>query len=538
MRTLPALLVAALVLLAGCNTGFVGGEPAETPTATATPAGETPTPTPTPSQTATPTPTATGFDFADPEEDRLGWEAGYWYNETVAYNGSDGLNATERERLVARSMARVEHIRQLEFRERVPIEVIDRETYQANYSGGDANYTDSFRTFDNAKFEALFLIGEDEDSLAVQNTNRGSSVLGFYSPRNDTIVVVSEDTPPRLNDELTLGHELMHALQDQAYNLTNYTRPTREVYNAYNGLFEGDSHYTEQRYRELCDSEWECLSVESESSGGGTPPDFHFGVYFANYFPYSDGPPFVRYHRNQGGWERINAMYEDPPASSEQVIYPEKYGEDQPTNVTLTDRTANGWERVRPEPPRPNGSRPAYASFGQSVLSASFGYTISDNYNRSSVIQPSEFINQGPSGVNRSDPFNYDLAYTSGWDGDRMHVYRNPDAGTNETAYVWRLVWDSPAEAREFAGGYRLLLEHWSGSRVSGNASTYTYRVDRLPFEDAFHVRTEGATVTIVNAPTVDDLDDVWTPATVGTNTTSSADGSDGGGTTASRAAP
>jgi hypothetical protein len=517
MRTLPALLVAVLVVLAGCSVGFVDDSPGDdaTPEPTATPtdpgdAGDGDGGDATPASTATSTPASSEFDFADPPEDRLGWEDGYWYNESVAYNASDGLNETERRALVARSMARVEHIRQLEFRERVPVRVINRSTYQTQYAGGDANYTDTFRTFDNAKFESLFLIGEDRDSLAVQNTNRGSNVLGFYSPRNDSIVVVSGSTPPELKDELTLAHELTHALQDQVYNLSSYDRPTRERFSAYNGLFEGDSHYTERLYRQRCDADWNCLSLPSD---GGSPDtsDIHFGVYFLNFFPYSDGPPFIEYHRDRGGWDRIDAMYDDPPASSEQVIYPEKYGEDQPTNVSLADRHGGDWERVRPEPPREGQQRPAYASFGQSGMSAMFAYTIADPYNRSSVEGTREFVNRN----NRQDPFNYDLRWTRGWDGDRMHIYRNATAAaatggsTNETAYVWRSTWDSPAAAERFARGYRLLLEHWSGDRVAGGQVEYVYRIDRQPFEDAFRVRVDGDTVTIVNAPTVDELDTV-----------------------------
>ncbi|WP_276258575.1 Hvo_1808 family surface protein [Haloglomus litoreum] len=545
MRTLPALLVVALVVLAGCSTGFTGSplgddaapEPTAEPTPTPTDAGDAgPDDSTAGPDDSTDEPTATpgaaAFDFADPATDRLGWEDGYWYNESVAYNATDGLNATERQALVARSMARVEHLRQLEFRETVPVRIINRSTYREQYAGGGANYTAEFRTFDNAKFEAMFLIGEDRDSLNVQNSNRGSNVLGFYSPRNDSIVVVSESTPPKLRDELTLGHELTHALQDQVYNLTNYTRPTREVYNAYNGLFEGDSHYTEQLYRQRCNGEWSCLSLPSEGAGGGGGGDIHFGVYFLNFFPYSDGPPFVRYHRDAGGWDRVNAMYDDPPASSEQVIYPAKYGEDQPTNVSLQDRNGGVWERVRPAPPREGQRRPAYASLGQSAMSAMFAYTLTDPYNRSVVDGTREFINREGGRVDRQDPFNYDLRWTSGWDGDRMHVYRNATAAaetngsTNATAYVWKSVWDSPEEAREFARGYRLLLEHWKGQRVSGDRVEYVYEVDRLPFEDAFRVRVDGDTVVITNAPTVDALDAVRPdrPATGGVT----ADGSEG----------
>jgi hypothetical protein len=515
MRPLAAAVLALMLVLAGCSVGFQQGE-TPTPEATATPAPtDQPTTTPTQSTdgggedtpTATPEPSMRS-DIPDPEIDRLGWEGGYWYNETVPVDATDGLNATELDIVVNRSMARVEHIRRLEFQETVPVRVITREEYRERYTGGSTNYADSFRTFDNVKFESLFLIGEDRDSLAVQNTNRGSNVLGFYSPVNDSIVVIAESDQPQLRDELTLGHELTHALQDQQFDLTSYERPTREIYNAYNGLFEGDSHYIEQQYRTRCQSaEWDCVSVPAagNQSGGGAS-DLHFGVYILNYFPYSDGPGFVSYHETRGGWDHVNAMYDDPPASSEQVIYPEKYGEDIPTDVSLTDSTSGDWGRVRPVSPNPNATRPAYASFGQSGMVAMFAYTLYDNANRSRVVQPDEFLNLEGGQVNSTDPLNYDIDYASGWDGDRLHIYDTP-GDDNETAYVWRSVWDSPEEAAEFAEGYRALLGHWGGDRAG---SPNHWAVTRGPFQDAFHIEVDGDTVTIVNAPSESDLGDVY----------------------------
>ena len=515
MRTLPALAVALLLVLAGCSAGFQGTPaPADTPQApgtaspTDTPEPSTPTPEATPtSGTETTTPPASSFDFADPPEDRLGWEAGVWYNESLAITPEDGLNATELNATVARAIARVELIRETEFAESVPLTVIDRETYRQNFTGGDADYTDGFRAFDNTKFEALFLIGEDRDALAVQNTNRGSSVLGFYSPREDTIVIVSEAENPTLSTEFTLAHELVHALQDQQFNLSQYRSPTRDAYNGRNGIIEGEANFIEDRYRQRCEAEWSCLDVPTNSSGGGG--DLHLGVYFVNFFPYSDGPGFVQSRYRQGGWSAVDEVYADVPASAEQVIYPERYGTDAPTNVSLEDTNTGDWERIRPEPPRPGSLRPAYATMGQSALSSMFAYTLYDEYNRSRVVEPREWLNVDADGdINSSDPLNYDLSVTNGWDGDRLHVYSNPDAGANETAYVWRLVWDSPAEAEEFAAGYRRLLSHWGGERVSGSPNHW--RIDDGPFADSFYLEVEGDTVTVVNAPAESDLGEVY----------------------------
>ena len=527
MRTLPALALALVVLLAGCSAGFQGTPAPETTPAPTEPAAPADTPEPsTPAEVGTPTPAETGtetgattdpgtttdaptgsFDFADPPDDSLGWEAGFWYNESLGITPADGLNSTELNATVARAMARIEVVRETEFTDQVPVTVINRSSYRQE-SAGDTNYTEAFRAFDDTKFEAMFLIGENRSSLSVQNANRGSNVLGYYSSAEDRIVIVSESPTPTLGTEFTLAHELTHALQDQEHNLTRYRAPTRDAYNAQNGLIEGEANLVQSLYEERCAAEWSCINVSTGGGGGGSG-DFHLGVYFVNFFPYSDGPGFVEAAYERGGWAAVDDLYTNVPQSAEQIIYPGRYGEDPPSNVSLSVTASGGWERVRPDAPRPGGLRPAYATLGQSVLSSMFAYTLYDDYNRTRLVDPREWLNYDEEGnLDSSDPLNYDLPVTDGWEGDRMYVYTNPEAGPNQTAYVWRLVWENASEAEEFAAGYRRLLAHWGGSHVAGSPNHW--RIDSGPFADSFYVEVNGDTVTIVNAPTREDLGRVY----------------------------
>jgi hypothetical protein len=434
----------------------------------------------------------------DPASDRLGWEDGYWYNETLDVTNSDGLTERERNAVVGRAMARVEYIRNLEFKESVSVEVISRAEYRND--SGESDHTDAFRRFDNAKFEAMLLIGESGDSLGTQDETLGESVLGYYSPSKDAIVLVSESETPTLDGELTLGHELVHALQDQHFDLSNRSALTRDQYNGQNGLIEGDPQRVQFAYQDYCEGEWQCIAAVDDDSEDGTDGDsgssIHYGVYFLNYFPYSDGYTFVEDLRQRGGWDAVDAAYENPPVSAEQVISPEKYPDETPVTVDLADQTRNGWTRVDPTVDLDRERKP-YATLGQSALSTMFMYTAFDEYNESRVVEPEEFLNREGTG----DPLNYDLPETSGWNGDRLHVYER----AGETAYAWRIVWESPSEAREFAAGYRELLAHWGGSRVDDGR----WSIESGPFADAFAIDVDGETVTIVNAPRVADLGDV-----------------------------
>jgi hypothetical protein len=488
-----AVLLAALIVLSGCS-GLMDGGDTQTPTPTPAAPAETETAATTATTTTSnPAETTNNSDSAV-----IGRENGYWYNATLSINADNGLNKTERKKVIARSMARVEYVRDKEFKRSVPISLQSRKEFKQRVSR--SNYSEAFRRFDNTKFEAMFLIGEKKNSLAVQQKSRSQSVLGFYSSKNDSIVIITDSKTPSLSGETTLAHELTHALQDQYFNLSNYTRVTRDGHNAVTGIIEGGATLVQRQYMSHCGKGWECLPSSKRSAN----PPTNWGVYFLSYFPYADGPQFVNYYQQKGGWDRVDELFENPPVSTEQVIHPQKYSTDKPTNVTLEDRTQNGWTRVRPEAPRPGMSRPDYASLGQSALTSMFAATIGTYDNKpGGVIPPKTFLNyQSRTGtVNTSDPLEYGLRSTDGWDGDRLHVYKK----NGKSAYVWKIVWDSQKDASQFAKTYRSLIKYWGATK----AGTNTWVIENGPYADAFSVKVKGDTVVIVNAPSVSDLSDV-----------------------------
>ncbi len=436
----------------------------------------------------------TGETRPDPDSDRLGWEDGYWHDDPVPIDASDGLNGSERAAVVARAMARVEVIRNREFEQSVNVTVVNRTQLGEEFGSGQPS--EELRAFDNAKFAALFLIGTDEDSIEVQSANRNRSVAGFYSPGRDAIVLVSDSPTPQLDSERTLAHELVHALQDQQFDLSLSETPrTRDAYNARNGLIEGDARAVEREYMSRCGETWSCLSGGSDG-GGSAGGSIHYGVYVLSFFPYSDGPSLVASLRDGENWSGVDAAFADPPRSSAEVIFPERYGSFDRTDVEIRDRTADGWERVRPE------ERPDYDVLGPSALAAMFAYTIYDDYDRSSVVGTGAFVNTDDGSVDSDDPFEYGLAPVRGWRGDRLHVYERGD----ETGYVWRLVWESPAEAEQFADAYRTLVTHWGGEAVGKDV--YVVGPDS-PFTGAVALEVEGDTVTVVGGPDREALGDV-----------------------------
>ncbi|MBX0304370.1 Hvo_1808 family surface protein [Haloarcula salinisoli] len=494
-REFGAVCCAVLLLLAGCQ-GLGAGVDEGTPTGT----DETLTVT----ENGTEQPTdSTVLELRnesgsstvrpDPETDRLGWENGYWHNDSLDVDNTDGLNDTELSAVVNRSMARIEYVRGLEFEENVSVNTVSRAEYR-NQSGS-GSYGDALRTFDNAKFEALFLIGEDDSSIEVQESTLGDSVLGYYSPSLDEIVIVTNSETPRIGEK-TLSHELVHALQDQQFGLEG-NASTRDALQGRNALIEGDARTVETAYLNRCGSSWSCVRV-GQSSGGGGSSDLHFGVFYMIYFPYSDGTSFVAELRDRGGWRAVNDAYDDIPEGAREVTTPTDYPEWEPREVTLPAPPSDDWERVRPSADR---DRPDYATVGPSAIAATMAYTVVDEYNTSSSVV-SRFA-LGDRDTVDTDPYNYDLSGTSGWDGGRMQVYTKD----GETGYVWRTAWTDEQSAEAFATSWERVIQHWGGERTADGNWVIA---EESPFGDAVAVHVEGDTVTVVNAPTEAELTELY----------------------------
>ena len=136
--------------------------------------------------------------------DTIGWENGYWYYDPVDVTTADGLNASEREAVTARQMARVERIRDREFQSTVPVEVISRAEYR-NRSRSNGSAGPPGDPWNDQVWEALLLVGEDSGSSEAISDTRSDSVLGYYSTSQDRIVIVSESETPVV-ERGTLAH--------------------------------------------------------------------------------------------------------------------------------------------------------------------------------------------------------------------------------------------------------------------------------------------------------------------------------------------
>lgn len=400
----------------------------------------------------------------DPGTDRLGWENGYWYDESIAVNASDGLDERERTAVLARQMARLEQMRGLEFEDPVELRVITREEYLNSSGSGDSGAADQWN---NQVWEALFLVGEDTPVAEAFDSTLGNSVLGYYQAGSNEVVIVSDRADPMV-DRGTLVHELVHALQDQQFGLDDVPE-TQDRQLARNSVVEGEANLLEDRYGSRCGGEWNCIRPPPRSSGGAG--DLNRGLLLVILTPYVQGPEFVATVQRRRGWAAVDALHEEYPASMRQVLDPGTSPGGSPVNVTVPDASNGEWQRFDHDP--------VADTAGQASIHAMF------------------FQN----GIDAGSVERYSYAHPAaeGWSGDSLVPYRNGD----RFGYVWETAWESEQQAREFETTYRALLKSEGAEFRDGNVAVVP---EASPFGDAFRVTRNGTRVRVVNAPTAAEL--------------------------------
>ena len=440
-------------------------------------------------------------DFADPAggtEDTIGWVEGYWYDEPLDIDTTDGLTEAELEALSARTAARFEAMRCLTVQDGLPpVEIVPREEFAQDQSEQFDAVGETERQVENAKFETMLAVDSQTDVVDLRAADTAERVGGFYDFVANEIVVVSDDPDALQLDEGVLAHELGHAIQDQQFGLAGYDRPTTDRDAGKLGLIEGDVDLVEHEYLGACAAGAWAEPCETDDAGTGSADVVNWAIYFEGIQPYSDGPSFVDDIREEGGWEAVDALYDDPPTSALHTVFPETYGEVEPRDLDTPDTSTDEWDRL-------DATRSStHDTLGISAITGMFAAPALEEETDGAVLSDLSVYNFDDDGsVDLFNPHEYAHPETEGWRGDELHVYAN---SAGETATVWELAWASPADADPFVEGYDQLVEIRGGERVEGYEHTYSFDAE-TGYEMAVTVVPDGERVTVVTAPTVEDL--------------------------------
>jgi len=321
---------------------------------------------------------------------------------------------------VARIAERVEHERGLRFARRpLPLTVTPRQARREGLASLDADYPPARRRADAEVLTLLGLVPRGTDLAETAAETFGESVAGYYDPRSGRLrIVKGAQTANRVLYEMTVAHELTHALEGQRFDLdVDELALGGDRALAYTALVEGTATVMMSRYARARFDEEELLGgvVASAFQDSGNLPAFLTAQLL---FPYTSGERFVTRLLAVGGgrWDVVDAALRfRPPASTEQVMHPRAYlNVEQPRRVSLQGPIAAlgaGWRRLRAT---------TFGEWQTQKLLARAGGTGAP-------------------------------AAAAGWGGDRYALLARGDA----RALVARWTWDSARDAAEFAAALR-----------------------------------------------------------------------------------
>ncbi|MCS6818193.1 MAG: hypothetical protein N0A16_03555 [Blastocatellia bacterium] len=254
-------------------------------------------------------------------------------------------------------------------------------------------------------------------------------VAGYYRPKTKTLYLA--DWLTFEEQRLVMVHELVHALQDQHFNLARFEdgpkgESDRDL--AVHALIEGEAMGVMLTYI-LKPQGLDLTSIPvpltaifeqlqaMDDDRSRVLQSAPAAVRESLLFPYTYGTAFVQYLVRRESWTRVSRAYADPPDSTEQILHPEKFfSRDRPIRIRLNEIRSLLGRSVRKRMADRNGE---------------FGYRL--------ILQ--EYVDKRT--AERA---------AEGWEGDQFALYE--DARTGHLILVHLSTWESEAEAREFADAY------------------------------------------------------------------------------------
>jgi len=329
-------------------------------------------------------------------------------------------------------------------------------------------------------YQALGLLPAGIDLREVLAAVMTEQVAGAYDPDTKSMFLI-EGVPATLTAPV-LVHELVHATQDAHFNLKSL--PTEQHENedlalAVQALVEGDAtavmfDFMARRDTSTITDVDGLLRSGPELMGSPQLALAPRTIRELLTFPYVAGFRLVNELRREGGWERVNAAYQEFPLSTEQVLHPEKFlaGEDRPEQVRLPEALNRA---VTDTPIQEN----VLGEFGLRLLLEE--YTTSEEAVRAA----------------------------EGWGGDRFRVWRRAAEGAPSWLLLLVTTWDSAADAQEFFAAYsRLVGNKYQDEREepTGDTTRRLWRSERGLVE----VAIRGKDVLVLEGFRAEERDALW----------------------------
>jgi hypothetical protein len=358
-------------------------------------------------------------------------------------------------------VAGVPAVRELEPTTEVPFELITRDQFRDDLLALlDEDVSPEIRAAEERVLKRLGLLPADANMDELITELYGTQVAAYYQPENGRFYIIERDQPFGPSDKIIVAHEYTHALQDQHFDLEGTTITDPSESDAILGqlaVIEGDATLSSQLWAEANLTPDEMFELLMQALGGldelnmeGIPLVLRRQLEF----PYGEGLVFVSGLHDAGGFAAVDAALQTPPASTEQILHPEKYNADPalseaPIDVQapdLLDSLGDGWFQVYEQ---------TMGELGIQIL-ATGGE------------EPDILIPGLPVDWPHQEA-------AAGWGGDRLRMY---EAMSGAWYIAWTTVWDTQADASQFEGRIAELEGTFAGPmRVEANGLEVQVRI-------------------------------------------------------------
>jgi len=250
-------------------------------------------------------------------------------------------------------------------------------------------------------------------------------IAGFYDTENDDMTVICGSGFGGV-ERLTYAHEYAHVLQDQIFDIQDgllYNNDAcaddGERCSAVQALIEGDATLLQEQWLRTFAGD-EDLSDLLEFLTAFEMPVFDGAPTYIQSeltFPYFWGLHFVRSLYLEGGWAAVDAAYQNPPLSSEQILHPERYPKDAPVDLVApdsADEINSEWEK------------PVHDVLGEWVT----------------LMLLNEYLPQDQASV-----------AAEGWGGDLLLFFDQEEDSGEALALITQ--WDTMRDAHEFSAAFQ-----------------------------------------------------------------------------------
>jgi hypothetical protein len=292
---------------------------------------------------------------------------------------------------------------------------------------------------EDAALKAFGLLSESEDAASVYIKLYSEQAAGLYDYDGKRLIVATDrvsgeeeaqaESMGISTEDTIIIHELDHALQDQHFDLgtliSRLERSTGDEALAGQAVFEGDATYVMMDFMmravgmdmSMVTPEFMGMLEEMGGAMGGKTGLANLPLYFrkVSLYPYTGGLGLVKHVKDSSGWSGVDGLYRILPASTEQVLHPEKYrSAERPLKVTFPFLATQGWSIL------------ASDTLGEFVTGIVF----------------EQFAAGGEQAA-------------AGWNGDSFQVLGKGGA----RILLWYTCWDSTGDAERFLRDYKGLLE-------------------------------------------------------------------------------